>query len=157
MVDFRKDSRMAWRAEFADGMRRLEGRVVTVTSTLQDLSVSVTAGFVEQREYTEFAFQRLETKIDRLDARIDGLDARIDGLDTTIDGLDTRIDGLGAKVERVETRIDALDKKIDDVEARLSAKIDSAIARLERKLDQFIDVQTETNRLTDLRLKALER
>ena len=50
MVDFRKDSRMAWRADFADGMRRLEGRVVTVTTSLQDLSVSVTVGFVEQRE-----------------------------------------------------------------------------------------------------------
>ena len=123
-------------------MRRLEGRVATVTSSLQDLSVSVTVGFVEQREYTEFAFQRLETRIDRLETRIERLETRIDGL---------------------EARIDALDRKIDDVENRLSAKIDSVIGRLERlerlerKLDQFIDVQTEANRLTDLRLRSLER
>jgi chromosome segregation ATPase len=118
MVDFPEGSAMTWRAEFADGMRRLEGRVVTVTSSLQDLSVSVTAGFVEQREYTEFAFGRLDAKIDRVEA------------------------SLGARIDRVEARLD---------------RIEERLARVEQKLDRFIEVQMETNRLTDLRLRALER
>ena len=161
MVDFRKDRRMAWRAEFADGMRRLEGRVVTVTSSLQDLSVSVTAGFVEQREYTEFAFQRLDVKIDgveaRLGERIDAVEAqlgeRIDGVEAR---LGERIDGVEARLGRVEARLDRVEERLDRIEGRLD-RIEERLARVELKLDRFIDVQTETNRLTDLRLRALER
>jgi len=85
--------------------------VEAVVAALKELSASVIAGFVEQREYTEFAFQRLEVKIDtglaRLEAKIDGVDSRLE--------------------------------------------------RVERKLDQFIDVQLLANQQTDLRLRTLER
>ena len=91
-------------------VERLEGTVEAVVASLKELSVSVIAGFVEQREYTEFAFQRLDVKIDtglaRLEAKIDGADSRLE--------------------------------------------------RVERKIDQFIDVQSQTNRLTDLRLRTLQ-
>ena len=36
------------------------------------------------------------------------------------------------------------------------AKTDTGFARLERKLDQFIDVQLQTNQLVERRLRALE-
>ncbi len=101
---------------------RLEGTVEAVVASLKELAASVIAGFVEQREYTEFAFQRLDVKIDtglaRLEAKIDAVDSR-----------------LGAKIDGVDSRLE----------------------RVERKLDQFIDVQSQTNRLTDLRLRTLER
>jgi hypothetical protein len=36
------------------------------------------------------------------------------------------------------------------------ARLDGRFDRFERKLDQFIDVQLQTNQLTDRRLRALE-
>jgi len=64
---------------------------------------AVDAAFLEQRQYTEFCYSRLEAKMDA---------------------------GF--------------------------AKTDAGFGRLERKLDQFIDVQLQTNRLVDRRLRALE-
>ena len=114
-------------------VERLEGTVEAVVASLKELSASVIAGFVEQREYTEFAFQRLDVKIDtglaRLEAKIDAVDSR-----------------LGAKIDAVDSRLGA---KIDGVDSRLE--------RVERKLDQFIDVQLLANQQTDLRLRTLER
>ena len=60
----------------------------------------VDAAFVEQRQYTEFAFSRLEAKMDA---------------------------GFGR------------------------------VGRVERKLDQFIDVQLQANQLVERRLTALEQ
>ena len=123
-------------------------------------------GFVEQRAYTEFAFQRLDAKIDGVETR---LAARIDGVETRIDGSRRRLDRVEARIDRVEARLDRVEARIDRVEARIDAgqedrpdresaqRDEDRLARLERKLDQFIDVQMETNRLTDLRLRALER
>jgi hypothetical protein len=49
-------------------------------------------------------------------------------------------------------RIDDRFSKMDD---RFS-KMDAGLARVERKLDQFIDVQIRTNDLVERRLRALE-
>lgn len=122
MVDSPKGGVMAGGLEnITKRVERLEGTVEAVVASLKELSASVISGFVEQREYTEFAFQRLDVKIDtglaRLEAKIDGVDSR-----------------LGAKIDGVDSRLE----------------------RVERKLDQFIDVQSQTNRLTDLRLRARE-
>ena len=48
--------------------------------------------------------------------------------------------------------MDAGFAKVDD---RL-AGLDAGLARVERKLDQFIDVQMRTNELVERRLRALE-
>ena len=107
MVDSRKDSAMA------DRIDDLTERVQTVEEKLDRLSVSVDqrfeqvdqrfdqvdAALIEQRQYTEFAFSRLEAKMDA---------------------------GFGR------------------------------FGRVERKLDQFIDVQLQTNQLVDRRLRAIE-
>ena len=114
-------------------VERLEGTVEAVVASLKALSASVIAGFVEQREYTEFAFQRLDVKID----------AGLGQLATKIDAVEGR---LGAKIDGVDSRLGA---KIDGVDSRLE--------RVERKLDQFIDVQLLANQQTDLRLRTLER
>src|SRR2546427_3483706 len=92
-----------------------------------------------------------------------------------------KIDKLTKRVEAVETKVDALsasvDRRFDEVDAalieqrrytefaygRLEAKMDAGfgqvgrqVGRIERKLDQFIDVQVRTNQLVDRRLRALE-
>ena len=147
-------------------VERLEGTVEAVVASLKELSASVIAGFVEQREYTEFAFQRLDAKIDaglgQLATKIDTVEGRLDTRIDAVEGrLGTRIDAvegrLGAKIDGVDGRLAA---KIDGVDSRLGAKIDgvdSRLERVERKLDQFIDVQLLANQQTDLRLRTLER
>ncbi len=84
MVDSRKDSAMA------DRIDDLTERVQTVEEKLDRLSASVDqrfdqvdAAFIEQRQYTEFAYSRLDAKMDvgfaKMDARFAKMDAKIDG------------------------------------------------------------------------------
>ena len=98
----------------ADRIDRLEERIQVVEGKVDQLASAMYAGFQavgdalrEQREYTEFAFARLE--------------------------------------QRLEARMDAG-----------FANMDTGLARIERKLDQFIDVQSRTNELVERRLSALE-
>jgi hypothetical protein len=77
---------------------------------------AVTAALVEQREYTEFAFGRLEARLDGVEARLAGVEPRLDRMEARLDRLDQRMEaGFG--------------------------KVDGRFARLERKLDQIIDLQ----------------
>jgi TolA-binding protein len=118
--------------DLAQRVGRLEDRVETMATSLQDLSAAVTAGFVEQREYTEFASSRLEAKMDAGFARVD------------------------ANAARLEATMDAGFARVDANAVRLEVKMDAGFSRIERKLDQFIDVQLETNQLVGRRLRALE-
>jgi len=57
----------------------LTTRVDGLTTTVSELSTAMAAGFVEQREYTEFSHARLEAKMDAGFARVDRkLDQLID-------------------------------------------------------------------------------
>ena len=94
----------------------LTGRVQVVEEKVDQLSTSmdhrfdaVDAAFVEQRRYIEFAYARLDAKIDsglsRLDAKIDRLDAKIDRLDAKVDRLDAKMD---TGFERIDLKLDRL-------------------------------------------------
>ena len=82
MVDSREDGTMAQGQE-------LELRIGRVEERLEELGHSVDAGFLEQREYTEFAFDRLRTEMvsrfDNVDKRFDRMDARFDRLERKLD------------------------------------------------------------------------
>ena len=60
----------------------LELRMGRVEEKLEELGQSVDAGFLEQREYTEFAFDRLRTEMvsrfNRVDRRFDRLERKLD-------------------------------------------------------------------------------
>jgi uncharacterized protein YicC (UPF0701 family) len=104
--------------------------------------------------------ETVEQKVDALSASVD---ARFDAVDKRFEAVDKRFD-------TVDKRFDAVDKRFDDVtEAlveqrqytefafdRLAGEMREGFNRLERKLDQFIDVQLKTNQLVDRRLQALE-
>ena len=53
---------------------------------------AVTAALVEQREYTEFAFGRLESRLDRIDQRMDRIDQRMDAGFGKVDGRFARLE-----------------------------------------------------------------
>ena len=92
---------------------------------------AVDAALVEQRQYTEFAFDKLLTE---MNARFEKVDARFEKVD--------------ARFEKIDARFDKIEGRFDKVEGRFD--------RLERKLDQFIDTQVRTNALVERRLQSLE-
>jgi len=112
----------------ADGTENLLERVEDVEHKLDGLAASVDERFeqvgqrfdhvdtalVEQRLYTEFAYERLDAKMDAGFAR----------LDSKMDAGFAQAEGRFAQVER------------------RFAQMDGWFARLERKLNQFIDRDT---------------
>ena len=106
--------------------------------------------------------------------RIDDLTERVQAVEEKLDRLSASVTHLSASVdqrfEQVDRRFEQVDRRFDQVDAafleqrqyiefaysRLEAKMDAGFGRVERKLDQFIDVQLQTNQLVDRRLRALE-
>lgn len=93
--------------------------------------------------------------------RIDDLSARVQAVEEKVDRLSVSVSQLSASVDQ---RFDAVDAAFVEQReytefcySRLEAKVDAGFGRLERKLDQFIDVQLQTNQLVDRRLHALEQ
>ena len=81
-----------------------------VPATIDQRFDAVDAAIVEQRQYTEFAFDKLERRFDRVDAEFAGIKAGFAGI----------------KVEFAEVKAEV-------------RTVSSGLGRLERKLDQFID------------------
>jgi flagellar capping protein FliD len=113
MVDSTKDGAML------DRIDTLATDVHEIKSQLEGLSTSVDGRFDhvdgairEQREYTEFAYQRIEGRIDRLetrmDARFEQIDARFDRMDERFDRMDERFDRMDQRFDRFERKLDAL-------------------------------------------------
>jgi hypothetical protein len=77
--------------------------------------------------------------------------------------LERKLDALSASIDR---RFDAVDKPFEAVIAAIVeqrqytefafGRLDTRLERVERKLDQFIDVQMKTNELVERRLQRLE-
>ena len=126
MVDSREDETVADRIDrLTERVTGVEDRLEVLAGSLAELSASVDRrfddmdrGFLEQREYTEFAFERLRTE-------------------------------MNERLASVDKSFDAMDKRFDAA--------DSRFARLERKLDQYLDVTMRRNELIERRLDALER
>jgi predicted nucleic acid-binding Zn-ribbon protein len=99
-------------------------------------------------------------RIDRLEERIDVVEGKVDQLASAMSAGFRAVDeALREQREytefcfvRLEARMDAGFAKIDE----RFGKMESGLARVERKLDQFIDVQSRTNDLVERRLRALE-
>ena len=49
-----------------------------LTTTVSELSTAMAAGFIEQREYTEFSHARLESKMDDGFARVTRIERKLD-------------------------------------------------------------------------------
>ncbi len=145
MVDSRENGTMAGNSE-------LVLRVARVEEKLDALTLSVDTAFVEQRQYTEFAFDRVRAEMragfDRMERRFTGIDARFTSIDARFSGTDARLD-------RIDGRLDRIDARFTHIDARFSG-IDGRFDSLERKLDQFIDTQSRANALVERHLERLE-
>ena len=105
----------------------VDEQFATFSASVDERFDAVDMALVEQRQYTEFAFDRLDRRFDGVDSRLDSVDSRLDSVDRRLDSVDRRLDGVNSRFDR-----------------------------LERKLDQFIDTQSTANKLVERRLTALE-
>jgi len=102
--------------------------------------------------------ETVETKLDRLSASVD---QRFDQVDAAIVEQREYTEFAYSRLEaKMEAGFSRLEGKIAAESSRLDAKMDAGfghVRRIERKLDQFIDVQLQANELMDRRLRALEK
>ena len=133
MVDSRIEQAMADRIDaLTEDVQAVEKRVQTVGDKLDRVSASV-----------DRRFEQVAQQVAQVDRRFDAVDTAL---------LEQR-----QYTEFASARLEA---KMDAGDSRLEAKIDAGFARferVERKLDQFIDVQLQTNQLVERRLNALEQ
>ena len=106
----------------ADKIDDLAGRVEAVEQKVGELSASmdhrfdqVDAALAEQRQYTEFAYERLDSK---MDARFADVDARFDRVDARFDRAEGHFNRLERKLDQF---IDTQSKTNELVERRLQA------------------------------------
>jgi chromosome segregation ATPase len=121
--------------------RRFDALSASVDQRFDD----VTAMLVEQRQYTEFAFDRLARE---MKAGFNDVDSRFNSVDVRFNSVDVRFNSVDSRFNSVDSRFDSLDSRFDSLDSRFN--------RLERKLDQFIDTQSKANQLMERRLQALE-
>jgi outer membrane murein-binding lipoprotein Lpp len=105
--------------------------------------------------------QVVEEKVDRLSASVEQLSVSHHQLSAKVDQLAASHHQLSAKMDQRFNAVDAalLEQRqyTEFAYGRLEAKMDAGFSRLERKLDQFIEVQLHANQLVDRRLLALEQ
>jgi hypothetical protein len=96
-------------AERVDGLpgplTSVETKLDLLAATMERRFDEVAEALVEQRRYTDFAYERLHTKTPQIDGRLAELDARVVRLDETVD----------SGFERMDQRFSRLDRKLDQL------------------------------------------
>jgi hypothetical protein len=174
MVDSRKGGKMTGEV---DNVRE---RLHVVEQKLDGLSASVDARFdavdaalVEQRQYTEFTFDRLASEMragfSSVDARLSGIDGRFNVIDGRFNVIDGRFNAIDGRFDAIDDRFNAIDDRFSAIEGRFTSmddrfnnidgrfnRLEGHFDRIERKLDRFIDTQSRANELVERRLRAVE-
>lgn len=86
----------------------------------------VTDALVEQRKYTEFAFERLQAEILTVKTGLAVIDRK----------LDRALDHVNRKLDRVLVHVD---RKLDRVLVEVDRKLDRVLVDVDRKLDRVLD------------------
>jgi len=143
MVDSTKGLMMATDLEgMPERVDRVEQKVDGLTASVDERFDAVDQAFLEQRQYTEFAFDQLRAEMragfGQVDARFGQVDARFGQVDARFDRMDTRFDRMATRFDRMDARFDTMDTRFDRMDARFDT-MDARFSRLERKFDQVID------------------
>ena len=132
MVNSQTDEAMVERIDQIE--KKLDGLAASVERRFE----AVDAAFLEQRQYTEFAFSRLETK---MDARFDRVDARFGNVD--------------ARFDKVDARFDRLERKLDNFIER-QGEANEAQRQMNEAQRKMNEAQRHANQLVERRLNRLE-
>jgi chromosome segregation ATPase len=96
-------------AERVDGLPErltsVETKLDSLAATMERRFDEVAEALVEQRRYTDSAYERLDTKTSQIDGRLGELDARVVRLDEKVD----------SGFERMDQRFSRLDRKLDQL------------------------------------------
>jgi chromosome segregation ATPase len=92
-------------ADFNGRLASVEHKVDALAASMDQRFDEVTAAILEQRRYTDVAFDQLTT-------RISGLEKKVDSLDTKFDSLERQRTSFETKVE---SRFARLDHKLDQL------------------------------------------
>jgi uncharacterized coiled-coil DUF342 family protein len=100
---------------------------------------------------------------------------RTQHVEEKVDGLTERVGVVEVKLDRLTDRVQTLEEKVDTgfkameagfieqreytefSHAQLAGTMNAGFARIERKLDAFIETQSQTNALVERRLTACEQ
>ncbi len=72
----------------------------------------------------------LQPKFDAIDKKFDAVDRRFDAIDQRFDAIDKKFDAIDKRFIAIDRKFVAVDQRFDSLEARLTAKIDSAFNEL---------------------------
>jgi DNA anti-recombination protein RmuC len=90
-------------------------RFDTMTASVDERFDAVDVALVEQRQYTEFAFDRLDRRFDSVDARFNSVDSRLDSIDSRFNRLERKLDQFidtqSTANKLVERRLTALEPR----------------------------------------------
>lgn len=98
----------------------VDARFDALTASIDARFEEVAQAFVEQRQYTEFAFNRLATEMCAGFRRVD-----------------ERLDQLAGRLDRVEVRLDRVERKLDQfisTQSRANAIAERRLRRLESRI-----------------------
>jgi hypothetical protein len=100
----------------------VDERFDTLSVSVDERFDAVDVALIEQRQYTEFAFDRLademRTGFGAIEGRLGGIEGRLGGIDGRLGGIDGRFNRLERKLDQF---IDTQSKANELVERRLTA------------------------------------
>src|SRR3954467_13397878 len=86
----------------------VDERFATLSASVDERFNAVDVALMEQRQYTEFAFDRVETRFNTLESRFDTVESRFDRLERKLDQF---IDTQMTTNKLVERRLTALEPR----------------------------------------------
>lgn len=93
----------------------VDERFGTLSASVDERFDAVDVALAEQRQYTEFGFERLESRFDAVDSRFNAVDSRFDTVDSRFDRLERKLDQFidtqSTTNKLVERRLTALEPR----------------------------------------------
>ena len=96
----------------------VDDRFAALAASLDERFDAVDVALVEQRQYTEFAFNAVDRRFDAVERRFDAAERRFDAVEGRFDTVDSRFDTLERKLDQLIDTQSATNKL---VERRLTA------------------------------------
>jgi ABC-type transporter Mla subunit MlaD len=134
MVDSRAAGGMMAKARRDSGS--LEQKVDALSDSVARLAATTDARF----EQVDARFEQVDARFEQVDARFDQVDRRLDQVDLRLGHVDRRLDQIGQQLQSFDLAFAEQRGYTDSACQQLVDRMDSGFARLERKIDQMLDM-----------------
>jgi len=96
-------------------VERVEVKLDALSSSVDRRFDQVDAALMEQRQYTEVAYDRLDARFQQVDARFEQMDVRFQQMDARFEQIDGHFEQVDTRLDRVEGHLGRLDRKVDRI------------------------------------------